>query len=222
MSGVRAVVTGGSRGLGRAVVQALASGGARVAATATHVVHLADLDSSVIRVPLDLADAASVESCARAVRDALGGIDLLVNNAGVLGYRGELLNAPADDVATNVETNLLGTLRLTRALVGAMGHGAAIVNVSSGAAGRPGWAGYAVSKAGLDAATHVLRHELAPRGIRVVGVNPGGLRTDMRADAYPEEDPSTLPEPSSVAPLFLAIAAGADPGEHVDAREWRP
>lgn len=215
------MVTGASRGLGRAVAQALRAEGARVFASATRDENLADVRADgMAGAALDLADASSVEEFARAAAGALGTVDVLINNASVLGHRGDLMDAPSDDVDATVATNLIGTLRLTRALLPSMAEGGAIVNVTSGAAARPGWAGYAVSKAGLDAATHVLREELSPRGLRVIAVDPGGLRTDMRRDAYPDEDPATLPEPASIAPLFVAIATGEDPGERVKAREW--
>lgn len=220
LRGVRALVTGGSRGLGRAVAAALVVEGADVAATATSPSGLDALPDRVHGVPLDLDDSASVDACAAAVLATLGGLDVLVNNAGVLGFRGPLLDAPPEDVERTLAVNLTGTLRLTRALVPAIPHGGAVVNVSSGAAGRPGWAGYAVSKAALDAASAVMRAELAGAGIRVIAVNPGGLRTEMRAAAYPGEDQTTLPPPESIAPLFVAIAAGDDPGAYVDAREW--
>ena len=220
LRGVRAVVTGGSRGLGRAVVGGLVAAGADVVATATGPAGLAALPEGARGVTLDLGDPASVDACAAEVAALFGGVDLLVNNAGVLGFRGALLDAPPDDIARTIAVNLTGTLRLTRALRGALAPGAAVVNVSSGAAARPGWAGYAVSKAGLDAASAVLRAELAGDGVRVIAVNPGGLRTEMRAAAYPGEDQSVLPRPESIVPLFVAIGAGEDPGGYVDAREW--
>ena len=101
-----------------------------------------------------------------------------------------------------------------------MAEGGAIVNVTSGAAGRPTWGAYAISKLAIDGITGMLREELDDRGLRIVAVNPGGLRTAMRAAAHPAEDPATLPHPSSVVEAFVAIAAGADPGPHVDAARW--
>jgi NAD(P)-dependent dehydrogenase (short-subunit alcohol dehydrogenase family) len=96
-----------------------------------------------------------------------------------------------------------------------------VVNVTSGAAGRATWGAYAVSKLAIDGITGMLRRELAPRGLRCVAINPGPARTAMRAAAYPDEDPATVPHPSSLAEPFIAIAAGADPGPHVEASEWR-
>ena len=101
-----------------------------------------------------------------------------------------------------------------------MSRGGAIVNVTSGAAGRPTWGAYSISKLALDGITAMLRDELADREIRCVAINPGGARTAMRAAAYPDEDPATVPHPSSRVAPFIAIAAGADPGPHVEAAEW--
>ncbi|MFN8123437.1 MAG: SDR family oxidoreductase [Thermoleophilia bacterium] len=225
--GVRAIVTGASRGVGRAVAEAFVAEGAHVVATAREAGRL----ESFLRgargpgerpagVALDLGDADSVAGAARAAILELGRVDVLVNNAGVLGSRVALEDVPPGELEAVVAANLVGTLRFTQAILPAMGHGGAIVNVGSGAAGRAGWAGYGVTKAAMDAATRMLREELADRGIRCVAVNPGGTRTAMRAAAYPNEDPATVPHPRSVVPPFVAIAEGADPGWHVEAREW--
>ncbi|MCC6830981.1 MAG: SDR family oxidoreductase [Thermoleophilia bacterium] len=227
LHGVRAIVTGASRGVGRAVAEAFVAEGAHVVGTAREAGRLdaflraargpGDPPSGVV---LDLADPGGVAAAARAAILALGRVDVLVNNAGMLGSRVPLEDVPPGELEAVVAANLVGTLRFTQAILPAMGHGGAIVNVSSGAAGRAGWAGYGVTKAAMDAATRMLREELADRGIRCVAVNPGGTRTAMRAAAYPHEDPATVPHPRGVVPPFVAIAEGADPGWHVEAREW--
>jgi NAD(P)-dependent dehydrogenase (short-subunit alcohol dehydrogenase family) len=173
-----------------------------------------------VPVVLELGDPASVRDAAREAVLALGRVDVLVNNAGLLGSLGPLEDLPAGELEDVVAANLVGTLRLTQAILPAMSHGGAIVNVTSGAAGRAGWRGYAVTKAAIDAATRMLREELADRGIRCVAVNPGATRTAMRAAAHPQEDPATVPHPRSVVPPFVAIAEGADPGWFVEARQW--
>jgi NAD(P)-dependent dehydrogenase (short-subunit alcohol dehydrogenase family) len=148
-------------------------------------------------------------------------VDVLVNNAGLLGVRAPLAEYPLDVWEDVIASGVTGTLRLIQAILPAMSEGGAIVNVTSGAAGRPTWGAYAIAKLALDGITDILREELAPRRIRCVAINPGGIRTRMRAAAYPNEDPATLPHPSSVVEPFIAVAAGADPGPHVEAREWR-
>lgn len=224
LEGLRAVVTGASRGLGRAVAERYAAEGARVVTTAT----TADRARGVAErigggahgVALELGDRASVEAAAREAIAVLGRVDVLVNNAGVLGERAPL--ADADPVVWDrvIAVNLTGTVALVQALLPGMADGGAIVNVTSGAAARPGWGPYSVSKHAIEGVTAMLREELAPRGIRCVAVNPGGLRTSMRAAAYPDEDPGMLPHPTSVVEPFVAIAAGADPGPRIDAAQW--
>jgi len=229
LPGVRAIVTGASRGVGRAVAEAFVAEGAHVVVTARAASHLDAFlrgatgpGEAPVPVVLELGDPASVREAGRAAALALGRVDVLVNNAGLLGSRGPLEQIPPGELEDVVAANLVGTLRLTQAILPVMSHGGAIVNVSSGAAGRAGWGGYAVTKAAIDAATRMLREELADREIRCVAVNPGGTRTAMRAAAYPKEDPATVPHPRSVVPPFVAIAAGADPGWFVEARQWTP
>jgi NAD(P)-dependent dehydrogenase (short-subunit alcohol dehydrogenase family) len=221
------LVTGASRGLGRAIAEGFAAEGARLVVTATGERQL-DAVLAAVRgrgaeahgVALDLADPASCEAAAAEALGALGRLDVLVNNASLLGDRTELAEYDMDAFDRVMAVNVGGTLRLTQAVLPGMADGGAIVNVTSGAAARATWGAYAVSKHALDGATVMLREELAPRRIRCVGVNPGGLRTAMRAAAYPDEDPATLPRPESVVPVFVAIAEGADPGPHVEARDW--
>jgi NAD(P)-dependent dehydrogenase (short-subunit alcohol dehydrogenase family) len=222
---MRIVVTGASRGLGRALAEAFAAEGARLVLTATRAEHLASVlgavGESAEGVVLDLRDAQSTERAAAHAVAALGRVDVLVNNAGLLGVRAPLAEYPLDVWEDVIASGVTGTLRLIQAILPAMSEGGAIVNVTSGAAGRPTWGAYAIAKLALDGITDILREELAPRRIRCVAINPGGIRTRMRAAAYPNEDPATLPHPSSVVEPFIAVAAGADPGPHVEAREWR-
>jgi NAD(P)-dependent dehydrogenase (short-subunit alcohol dehydrogenase family) len=222
-------VTGASRGLGRAIAEGFAAEGARLVLTATEARHLDAVVASVRArgaeahgVALDLSDPGSCAAAGAEALGHLGRLDVLVNNASLLGERRELAEFPMDVFDRVMAVNVSGTLRLTQAVLPGMADGGAIVNVTSGAAARATWGAYAVSKHALDGVTAMLRDELAPRAIRCVAVNPGGLRTAMRAAAYPDEDPATLPRPESVVPVFVAIAAGADPGPHVDARDWPP
>ncbi len=227
LSGARVVVTGASRGLGRALAEAFAAEGARVVATATTVRHLEgtmarlrERGADAQGVALDLRDRESIaEAAARAVA-ILGRVDVLVNNAGLLGRRVDLADHPPDVWDEVIQVNLTGTLALTQALIPSISQGGAIIMVTSGAAGRAGWGAYGVSKLAIEGVTRMLREELADTGIRCVAVNPGGMRTSMRAAAYPQEDPATVPHPSGVVEPFLAIAAGEDPGPRVDAAGW--
>jgi len=227
MAGMRVVVTGASRGLGRALAEAFAAEGARLVVTATAVRRLEGTMSRVRErgaqvqgVPLDLADPGSVQEAAAQTLAVLGRVDVVVNNASLLGARTPIADYPAELWDAVMAVNLTGTVQWTSALIPAMSPGGAIINVTSGAAGRAGWGAYAVSKLGLEGVTQMLREELRDAGIRCVAVNPGPLRTAMRAAAYPDEDPQTVPHPSRVVAPFLAIAAGKDPGARIDAAEW--
>jgi NAD(P)-dependent dehydrogenase (short-subunit alcohol dehydrogenase family) len=220
-------VTGASRGVGRAVAEALAAEGARLVVTATRREHLdavigrvGDAGGEAHALALDLGDTAAVRVAAGEALAALGRVDVLVNNAGLLGERRPLADYPLDLWERVMAVNVTGTLALIQSVLPGMSDGAAIVNVTSGAAGRPSWGAYAVSKLALDGITGMLRQELADRAIRCVGVNPGPARTAMRARAYPDEDPATVPHPSRLVEPFIAIAAGADPGPHVEAAQW--
>jgi len=214
--------------VGRAVAEALAAEGGTLVLTATRLAHLdavveacGRLGGSAEPLELDLGDAASTEAAARAAVAALGRVDVLVNNAGLLGVRALLADYPLDLWERVMRVNVDGTLRLIQLVLPAMSEGGAIVNVTSGAAGRPSWGAYAISKLAIDGITGMLRDELEDRGLRIIAINPGGVRTAMRAAAYPGEDPETLPHPSSVTAPFVAVAAGADLGAYVEASQWR-
>jgi NAD(P)-dependent dehydrogenase (short-subunit alcohol dehydrogenase family) len=228
LDGVRAVVTGASRGLGRVVAEGYVREGATVVATARTLAHLDGLGracegapGTLIRaVALELAEPASVAAAAAACRAALGRIDVVVNNAGILGVRLPLLETPPEALAEAFAVNVAGPLGLVGGLADALADGAVIINVSSGAAGRSGWGAYGLTKAALNVMTQMLGQELAGRGVRCVAINPGPLRTDMRRTAYPAEDPATVPHARSVVGPFVAIAAGAEAEGFVEAREW--
>jgi len=215
--------------MGRAIAEAFAAEGARLALTATDTAHLratasacAAVGATPLLYGLELADPDEPARVGVEAVAELGGLDVLVNNAGLLGERGALADSRPDVFDRVVAVTVGGTLRLVQAVLPAMGHGSAIVNVTSGAAGRPGWGAYGVSRLALNGMTSMLRDELADRGIRVVAVNPGPARTAMRAAAYPKEDPATVPHPAALVEPFVAIAAGADPGAGVvEASQWR-
>lgn len=217
-------MTGASRGLGRALAEGFAAEGARLVVTATQEAHLASvlaaLGGAADGVVLDLRDRDSATRAARLAVAALGRVDVLVNSAAVAGEQADLADTPPAMLADVLDVGVTGTLAFTQGILPAMADGGVIVNVTSGAAGRAGWGAYAVAKAALDAMTRMLREELAPRGITCVAVNPGGVRTAMRAAAMPQEDPATVPHPSSVLPAFVAIAAGEPTDWRVEAYQW--
>lgn len=227
LEGARALVSGGSRGLGRAVAEAYAREGAALVLTATDRGHLEGAlgacrvaGAEAHGVEMDLGDAGSVARGAAEAVGQLGRVDVLVNNAGLLGVRRPLAEYPLHEWERVLDVGVTGTLRLVQAVLPALADGGAIVNVTSGAAGRPTWGAYGVAKLALDGMTRMLREELAERGIRCVAINPGPVRTAMRAAAYPDEDPATVPHPSALTEPFVAVAAGVDPGPRVEAAEW--
>jgi NAD(P)-dependent dehydrogenase (short-subunit alcohol dehydrogenase family) len=175
----RILVTGASRGLGRALAVELHERGHDIVATARDVQALADLEPAD-KLSLDLADPDSVAAAARAA----GNVDVLVNNAAV-AVQSPVEAVPAHVFASILETNLVGPLRLIQALVPGMrerGRGT-IVNVSSRAvrSAPPLQGPYAASKAALELLSEVLRKELGPFGIRVIVIDTGSVRTEMRS-----------------------------------------
>ncbi|WP_236795038.1 oxidoreductase [Amycolatopsis sp. GM8] len=185
---IRALVTGGTRGIGAATVHRLLAGGARVAAVARHAAAVPD------GVHLIVADVSAPDGASDAAEQALsflGGIDVLVNNAGsnISVAEGPLA---ADDALweANLDLNLMAAVRLDRLVVPSMvtqGHGT-VIHVSSGAARYPQHTGlpYAAAKAALNVYSKGLANAVAPSGVRVVAVMPGFVETDSSAVAMQE------------------------------------
>ncbi|MBY8886416.1 SDR family oxidoreductase [Streptomyces sp. PTM05] len=180
LRGARAVVTGGTRGIGAATVRRLAAAGARVVAVARNP---ADVPPGVHLVTADLTTPVGVERAAASALDLLGGVDALVDNAGRNAQVPDgVLAATDEDWQTNLETNLLSVVRLDRALVPhmtAQGHGA-VVHVSSNAARypQPNGVPYAAAKAALNAYSKSLALACGPHGVRVTAVMPGVIETE--------------------------------------------
>ena len=215
-----ALVTGASRGIGRAVALAMAREGAHVIIASRRVGALEDLDDEIrsfggtaTLVQLDLTVGDKVDVLGPTIYERWGQLDIFVANAGILGPISPLPHITEDAWDSVMTTNLTANWRLIRSLDPVLrksdaGRG---IFVSSGAASGKNayWGPYAVSKAGLDALVKTYARELANTNVRVNIVNPGPVRTEMRARAFPGEDPATLPTPEDVAPLFVELA---DPG----------
>ena len=175
----------------------------------------------------DIGCAEDVKRIVGAAVDRFGTVDVLVNNASILGPRVEVADYPAAAWEEVLRINLTGIFLITREVLPIMlaKRGGSIINVSSGVGrrGKARWGAYAVSKAGVECLTQILADELKDTGVRVNTVNPAATRTQMRAAAYPEEDPQTLRTPEQITSLFLYLASDASAqvnGESLDARDW--
>jgi len=234
LAGKVALITGASRGIGRAVAASYARHGASIfvcARNPTEVgVAVAELKrdgAEVDGVAGDVGKAEDVEIISTRAIGRFGTIDILVNNASILGPRESIANYPVSEWEQVMRINLTGVFLMTRAVLPAMlarGTGS-IINVSSGVGrkGKARWGAYAVSKGGLEILTQVLSDEVKETGIRVNSVNPAATRTQMRAMAYPEEDPLNLPAPEEIVPVFLYLASDASAGvsgQALEARDW--
>lgn len=215
-----ALVTGASRGIGRAVAKALAREGAHVILAARREGSLEDVDDeiraaggSATLVRLDLTEGDKVDALGPSIYERWGRLDILVANAGLLGPLSPLPHISADAWNTVLDVNLTANWRLIRTLDPLLRHAEAgrAVFVSSGAsaAKRGYWGPYSVSKAALEALVKTYAHEVANTTVRVNIVNPGPVRTEMRQQAFPGEDPMTLRTPEDVAEGFLDIVDAA-------------
>src|SRR5690348_7862481 len=223
IEGQGAVITGASRGLGRALAEALAARGARVALVAREAGPLADVVAGIRArggiahaLAADISDKDAVHRIAGQAQGLVGEIAIAVHNASTLGPvpLRLLLDTECEDLAAVLETNLVGPFRLTKILAGAMalrGDGV-IVHVSSDAAveAYPRWGAYGISKAAQDQLSRVLAAELADTGVRVLAVDPGEMDTKMHADAMPEADPASLQRPADVARRIVEMIEDAD------------
>lgn len=211
-----ALVTGASRGIGRAVAKVLAREGAHVILAARREGSLEDVDDeirslggSATLVKLDLAAGDKVDAIGPTIYERWGKLDMLVANAGILGPLSPLNHISEDAWSSVLAINLTANWRLIRTLDPLLRHADAgrAVFVSSGAAAAKNayWGPYAVSKAGLEALVKTYAHELANTSVRANLINPGPVRTEMRQQAFPGEDPMTLPTPEDIAEQFLDV-----------------
>jgi NAD(P)-dependent dehydrogenase (short-subunit alcohol dehydrogenase family) len=233
LGGKVALITGASQGLGRALALAYAREGARVVINARSEESIRPvaggveaLGAEVLALAADVSESADVRRLVDAAVGHFDRIDVLVNNAGVLGPRVAIAEYPEDEWRRVIDANLTGPFLVSKAVVPHMPEGGSIVNVVSGVSveGRPEWGAYSVSKFGVEGLTQILASELEDRGIRVNAVDPGGMRTEMRAAAYPEEDPTTRITPEENTGVFLYLASDESKGvtgERFKSQEFR-
>lgn len=238
------LITGSARGLGRHILDAALAAGHRVVAAARDPGRLADLQAQfgeqrLRAVALDVTDAAAARAAVQVALDAFGRLDVLVNNAGY-GHVAPLEQSSDEDFRAQIETNFFGVVNLTRAVLPTMraqrsGH---IVNISSvgGRIGMSGLSAYQSAKWAVGGFTEVIAHEVAPLGIKVVALEPGGMRTDWGTVArsqipalLPDYEPSVgallelfkshigneAGDPARVAQVVLRIAEHGNPPAHL-------
>jgi len=232
LSGKLVLVTGATRGIGRAVAIAAASAGAELVITGRTIGALEEVDDEIKAggghatiVEMDMQDTAAMPRLAAAIAERWGRLDGFVANAAILTALTPVGHVTPEDWETNIAVNLTGQWHMIRAfdpLLRAAPAGRAILVTSGAAVGsRPFWGPYAATKAGLEALGRSWAGESEQTDIRINMMNPGGTATTMRASAFPGEDPASLPQPADIAPAFLALLAEDClwHGEVVNARE---
>jgi len=234
LEGKVALVTGASQGLGRALALACAKEGANLVISSRNADSLEPVAEEarasgveVLAVPADVSRSEDVQKLVDATAERFGKIDVLVNNAGLLGPRVRIEEYPEDQWRSVLDANLTGPFLISKAVIPHMREGASVINVTSGVSieGRAEWGAYSVSKFGLEGLTQILAAELKDRGIRANSVDPGGMRTDMRAAAYPDEDPNTRITPEENTAVFIYLASDESrkvTGARFKAQEFQP
>ena len=232
LSGKLVLVTGATRGIGRAVAIAAASAGAELVITGRTTGALEEVDDEIRAgdghatiVEMDMKDTAAMPRLAAAIAERWGRLDGFIANAAILTALTPVGHVTEADWDDNIAVNLTGQWHLIRAfdpLLRAAPAGRAILVTSGAAVGsRPFWGPYAATKAGLEALGRSWAGESEQTNLRINMINPGGTATGMRASAFPGEDPASLPQPEDIAPAFLALLTEDCPwhGAVIDARE---
>jgi NAD(P)-dependent dehydrogenase (short-subunit alcohol dehydrogenase family) len=210
------LVTGASRGIGRAAAIGLGKAGAHVICVARTVGGLEDTDDAIVKaggsatlVPLNLKDFAAIDRLGASIFERWGRLDGFLGNAGLLGVLTPLAQLEPKLFTDLVEVNITANWRLIRSLDPLLRQSDAgrALFVTSGAAHkpRPYWGGYAMSKAALESLALTYAAECEGTKIKVNLLNPGPIRTAMRAKAMPGEDPSSLKRPEELAPLIVEL-----------------
>ena len=218
LDGRIALITGASRGIGAAVAKSFAQEGAHVVLVARTTGALEEVDDAIrsagqpaaTLVPLDLTEPDKLEQMVLAVAQRFGKLDIVVGNAATLGGLYPVGHMPPDMWAHVMALNFTANWRLIRAcdaLLRTSAAGRAIFTTAKqGSEPTPYWSAYAASKAALEMMVRMYAGETTKTNIRCNLVDPGAVRTKLRAQAFPGEDPQTLPAPEQVAPLFVDLA----------------
>lgn len=233
--GKTALVTGGSRGIGKAVAAAYTSQGARVFICARNetdiqraIAEIGAKAGQIYGLAGDIGDTNQTRRIVGAALERLGCIDVLVNNASVLGPRVPIAEYPFSSWREVMRVNVDGLFLVTQEVLQAMlpRCQGSIINVSSGVGrmGKAHWGAYCASKFALEGFTQMLAEEVRDCGIRVNSLNPGATRTAMRAAAYPGENPLQLRRPEEIMQAFVYLATDesrAVTGKAFNAQDWR-
>ena len=227
IKGLRVAVTGGTSGLGLALVRRLTENGAHVAFVARSAadVERVAAETGAVGIVGDVGRKDDIYPMALQITGNLGGLDVLINNASTLGPTPLVLLSDTDceDLEQALSVNVVGPFRLTKALFGALassarnGVGGTVVNISSDAAinAYPKWGAYGTSKAALRHLTSIWGEESRTSGIRFISVDPGDMDTPLHALADPDADPSTLKRPEDSAAEVLDAVLTAHPNDRL-------
>lgn len=234
LSGRIALVTGASRGIGRAVALGLAKSGAHVILAARSLGALEAVDDEIralggaaTLLQLDLKKGDRVDQLGPTIYQRWERLDILIANAGILGPLSPLGHTTDEGFLSTIDINLIANWRLIRTLDPLLKRsdaGRAVFVTSGAASGKYAyWGAYSASKAGLEALVKTWAAELQSTSVKANLINPGATRTQMRAKAFPGEDPATLPAPEDLVPLFLELASPQCErnGGIINFREWR-
>lgn len=234
LSGRIALVTGASRGIGRAVALGLAKSGAHVILAARSLGGLEAVDDEIralggaaTLLQLDLKKGDRVDQLGPTIYQRWERLDILIANAGILGPLSPLGHTTDEGFLSTIDINLNANWRLIRTLDPLLKRsdaGRAVFVTSGAASGKYAyWGAYSASKAGLEALVKTWAAELQSTSVKANLINPGATRTQMRAKAFPGEDPATLPPPEDLVPLFLELASPQCErnGGIINFREWR-
>ena len=242
LNGKSVLITGGSRGLGKALALKLAAKGARVAVVARQKAELDEVVGEIkwnggtaFGIVADVGDKESIYPIAGQAAALAGPVDILINNASTLGPVPLRLipDTDCEDFERALQVNTIGPFRLMKAVVGPMilrhsnskEMAGLIINISSDAAveAYPAWGVYGASKAALDHLTRIAAAELGGAGMRFLSIDPGEMDTRMHADAMPEADPASLQSPEAVADqivLMIEHANEIENGSRLVATNW--
>jgi len=236
LDGRIALVTGATRGIGRASALALAGAGAHVIAVGRTQGALEELDDEIVAidgprptlVPLDLADGDGIDTLGYEIFQRHKRLDIMVHAAAMLGGLWPVAHIDPKLWDKVVATNLTSAYRLIRSMEPLLRQSdagrALFLTTGQGVRKRAFWGAYAATKSALDTVVRCWADEIEHTPVRAVIIDPGVMRTRMRAQAFPGEDASTLTDPAEIGPMIVAYAAAAElglPDAAVTFREWQ-